>query len=92
MPYIVKLESANDGKHKWIAHFKDGRQTRFGAAGYEDYTQHNDKLRRASYRKRHAKDLETKDPYKAGYLSYYILWGDSTSIKENVKDYNKRFG
>jgi hypothetical protein len=92
MPTIVKLERANDGKHKWIAHFKDGRKTRFGAYGYEDYTQHHDKERRNSYRKRHAKDLNTNDPYRAGYLSFYILWGDSTSIQENVKDYNKRFG
>lgn len=92
MPYIVKLEPANDGKHKWIAHFKDGRITRFGASGYEDYTQHNDKSRRQAYRKRHYKDLDTNDPYRAGYLSYYILWGDSTSIRDNVSEYNRRFG
>jgi hypothetical protein len=92
MPYISKLEQANDGKHKWIAHFKDGRMTRFGAVGMDDYTITKDEEQRKRYRARHKKDLDTNDPYRAGYLSYYILWGDSTSIKENVKEYNKRFG
>ena len=91
MPCIVKLEPAHDGKHKWIAHFQDGRKTRFGSAPYQDYTQHHDVERRRLYRARHARDLNTKDPYRAGYLSYYILWGDSTSLKENVEAYNRRF-
>jgi hypothetical protein len=91
MPYISKLEQANDGKHKWIAHFKDGRITRFGASGYQDYTQHHDKSRREAYRKRHHKDLDIDDPYRAGYLSWYILWNFPT-IQASVKDFNKRFG
>jgi hypothetical protein len=35
--------------------------------------------------------LDTDDPYRAGYLSYYILWGDSTSIDTNIRAYNRRF-
>jgi hypothetical protein len=88
---LIRLEEANDGKHKYIAHFSNGRKTRFGAKGYEDYTMHHDVKRREAYRKRHAKDLATNDPYRAGYLSYYILWGDSTSIAENIRAYNRRF-
>lgn len=91
MVKIVKLEQADDGKHKWIAYFDDGKKTRFGASGFEDYTQHKDNERRSRYRIRHKKDLETGDPHRAGYLSYWILWGDSTSIKENVKAFNQRF-
>lgn len=88
---LVRLEPARDGKHKWIAHFANGRKTRFGAAGMSDYTMHRDTERRRLYRARHAKDLDTRDPYRAGYLSYYILWGDSTDIDTNVREYNKRF-
>jgi hypothetical protein len=88
---LVRLEKANDGKYKWIAYFSDGSKTRFGAHGFEDYTQHKDSERRRLYRLRHAKDLKTNDPKRAGYLSYYILWGDSTNINENIKAYNKRF-
>jgi len=88
---LLRIEPANDGKHKYIAHFKNGRKTKFGASGYSDYTINKDLDRRNAYRKRHAKDLDTNDPYRAGYLSYYILWGDSTSIAQNIKDYNLRF-
>jgi hypothetical protein len=88
---LLRLEPANDNKYKYIAHFTDGRKTRFGAKGYSDYTIHKDVQRRDAYRKRHAKDLNTNDPYRAGYLSYYILWGDSTSIAENIRAYNRRF-
>ena len=88
---IISLEKANDGKHKWIAHFTNGRKTRFGAAGASDYTIHKDKVRRDAYRARHAKDLLTNDPYRAGYLSYNILWGNNTNMNTNVKEYNQRF-
>ena len=85
------LERANDGKHKWKAIFKDGKTTKFGAEGADDYTLTGDKERRAAYKIRHAKDLETRDPKRAGYLSYYILWGDSTSIAANLTAYKRRF-
>jgi hypothetical protein len=67
------------------------KTTHFGAEGMEDYTTHKDKERRARYRKRHKKDLKTKDYTRAGYLSYYILWGDSSDFNQAVKDYKKRF-
>jgi len=92
MPRIVKLEQARDGKHKWIAHFDNGKKTRFGASGMEDYTMHHDEERRKRYLARHAKDLKTNDPTRAGFLSYYVLWGSSTSLEQNVRDYNRRFG
>jgi len=56
-----------------------------------DYTISKDKERRKRYRARHKRDLKTKDFTRAGYLSYYILWGDSTSLDKNIKDYKKRF-
>ena len=88
---MVRLEKATDEKHKWVAHFKDGRTTRFGAHGMDDYTITHDKEQRERYRKRHAKDLKTKDPHRAGYLSYYLLWGESTSLSTNLATYNSRF-
>jgi len=87
----MKLIQSNDGKHKWIAKFKDGTETRFGAFGMDDYTITHDKEQREKYRKRHKKDLETHNPKRAGFLSYYILWGDSTSIQTNKRAYERRF-
>lgn len=88
---LVRLEKASDGKHKWIAHFSDGTKTRFGAFGMPDYTLTGDKERRTAFRQRHARDLRTKDPQRAGFLAMFLLWGDSTSLQQNVKDYNRRF-
>jgi hypothetical protein len=88
---IVEVLPALDGKHKYIAVFKDGRKTRFGAAGMDDYTLTGDEEQRERYRVRHKKDLRTGDPYRAGYLSYYLLWGDSRSLLRNIKEYNRRF-
>ena len=67
------------------------RTTHFGSSGFDDYTLTGDKEQRERYRERHKKDLETKDPTRPGYLSYYILWGDSTSRQKNIADYKKRF-
>lgn len=91
MVKILRIEPADDGVHKWIAFFDNGKHTKFGAYGMSDYTQHHDKSRRESYRKRHQKDLETNDPTRAGYLSYEILWGAYTSIKKNILAFNKKF-
>jgi hypothetical protein len=91
MVKIVKLEKANDGKHKYIAIFDDGTRTKFGAYGMSDYTLHKDKERKRLYELRHKKDLETNDPKRAGYLSMYVLWNKPT-IEASIKDYNRRFG
>jgi hypothetical protein len=93
MELVGITRSPRAGK-KWRATFRvDGRErhTDFGATGYEDYTQHGDAVRAAAYRKRHAKDLHTRDPTRAGFLSYYILWG-SPNFQANVRAYRRQFG
>ena len=87
------IESPNRLK-KWRAIFKDGDRTKhtdFGAKGMDDYTISHNKEQRDRYRKRHAKDLKTDDPTRAGYLSYYILWGDSTSLSANINSYKRKY-
>jgi hypothetical protein len=91
---LVSVSHVSDGKHKYEAKFlDDGKEikTKFGASGMDDYTITHDEEQRSRYRKRHSKDLETKDVTRAGYLSYYILWGDSTSITENIREFKKKF-
>jgi hypothetical protein len=93
----MKLESvhpAHDGVHKYVATFdNDGRKkrTKFGAKGMDDYTKTHDKEQRARYIKRHQKDMATGDPTRAGYLSRYLLWGESTSMMDNLRRYKNRF-
>ena len=77
---------------KWRATFSDGTHTDFGDSRYEDYTQHKDQKRRELYKQRHKKDLKTNNPRKAGFLSYYLLWGESSSLAQNIRDYKMMFG
>ena len=94
---MIKLQilKSDNPKKKYKAIFtKDDGKTKtihFGASGYDDYTTHHDKDRRTLYRNRHEKDLKG-DPMKAGYLSYYILWGDSINIKTNISSFKIKLG
>lgn len=92
---LLSIVKSPDPKKKFRATFEldNGTQkhTDFGSAGMDDYTLTKDKEQRERYRARHMKDLKTNDPSRAGYLSMHILWGDSTSIFENIKLYKKRF-
>jgi len=99
MTKLIKIIKSDRPLKKWTAIFKldNGKETKVHF-GYNnpndknnDYTLHKDKERRELYRKRHEKDLKTNDPTRAGYLSYYILWGDSTNIKTNIENYKKKF-
>jgi hypothetical protein len=95
---MVKLISntrATDGIHKYQATFETdagrSKTTKYGALGYPDYTKSHDKEQRDRYRSRHAKDLRTQDPTRAGFLSYHVLWGPSTSVHANLAAYRARF-
>jgi hypothetical protein len=94
MRVVIKKSTNKDKKMMAIFYDEDGKKlntSHFGSAGMNDYTLTGDKEARKRYRERHAKDLDTKDYKRPGYLSYYILWGDSTSLQENIKNYKKRF-
>jgi hypothetical protein len=94
MVKVVITKSTIKGK-KYTAIFYDKdkkiKTTHFGQYGADDYTLSKDKEQRTRYRNRHEKDLKTRDYKRAGFLSYYILWGESTSIKQNIKSYKSRF-
>ena len=87
----MRLVRSTDGVHKWVAEFEDGTKTRFGAAGMDDFTLTGDKDQRLRYLMRHRKNENWNNPKSAGALSRYILWGDSTSIAENLAAYKRRF-
>lgn len=92
---LISVKAATDGKHKYTAQFlqDNGRTktTHFGAKGYIDKTLGATDAQVKAYRERHKKDLDTKDPTRSGYLSYYLLWGDSQSFTENLFNFKKRF-
>lgn len=97
MEYKLLSINKSINKNKKLSAVFENKKTKrtktvhFGSLGMDDYTITKDKEQRERYRKRHQKDLKTNDPTRAGYLSYYILWGDSTSRKTNIASYKKRF-
>jgi hypothetical protein len=92
---LIKIipSAKKDKKYDAVFEAENGRTktTSFGAKGMDDYTITQDKEQRARYRERHKKDLQTGDPTKAGFLSYYLLWGNSTSIMQNLAAYRKKY-
>ena len=94
----LKLKAVRPSRNpqkKWDAVFdREGREkvVSFGAKGMSDYTKHKNKTRRGLYLQRHSGMGEHwNQPDTPGALSRWILWGPSTSFRQNVKSYRKRF-
>lgn len=92
---LVKVVKSSKPDKKFMAVFETDtgrtKTTHFGAKNMDDYTLTGNKEQRDRYRQRHKKDLDTGDPTRAGYLSYHLLWGDSTSLQQNLAAYRRRF-
>ena len=94
MPKIEIRKSTREGKKLMaILTYDDGRTktVHFGAEGYEDYTTSKDKEQRSRYLLRHRKNENWNVPDTAGSLSKHILWGETTSRKENIRLFKKKF-
>lgn len=92
---LVRVEKSKRKGKKWVAVFEDengrNKQTHFGSEGMNDFLLTGDVDARNRYWIRHQKDLRTRDPTRAGYLSLYLLWNKPT-MDASIKDYKKRFG
>ena len=93
---LVSIKPSTKSGKKLMATFKDkesGREsvTHFGQATADDYTKTKDKAQRARYRDRHRGDNLT-NPRSPGALSWNILWGNSTSKRDNIASYKRKFG
>lgn len=90
-----QLEDATDGRHKYVGVFTDDNnkvlRVPFGAKGYEDYTQHGNRVRRSLYLARHRVREDWNNPYSAGALSKHLLWGDTSSLRQNIELFKRRF-
>ena len=93
---LIRVEASDLKNKRFAAIFSDGKKEKkvnFGLRNPKKgtYIDTKDKKLRDAYRARHKVDLKTKDPMRAGYLSYYLLWGDHTSLARNIADYKNRF-
>jgi hypothetical protein len=71
--------------------FENGKTVHFGQAGGQTYIDHGDKEKRAAYLKRHEVREDWSDPYSAGALSRFLLWGDSKDLETNHMAFMRRF-
>ena len=92
---IVKIENSPRKNKRFRVYLENNDHYDFGLDNGKTYIDHHDKIKRENYRKRHmANDTEKHliqnfIPSPA-LFSYYILWGDSTSVQENIEKLNKR--
>ena len=75
-----------------MAAIHDGPTVHFGATGYQDFTQHGDEDRKASYLARHKtrEDWTLAGAKTAGFYARWILW-NKPSLAESIADINRRF-
>lgn len=93
MVELIRLEKSKRKNKRYDAIFRINdnlKRVPFGSSEHENYTIHKDKQRRQRYRKRHINDNLT-DPMSPGSLSWFILWGDSVSLNDNIKNFKNKF-
>ena len=93
MAKLIKISPSKAKNKLYTAYFMVNdkvKRVHFGSSKHENFTMHKDEKRKNAYRNRHAIDLRTNDPTKAGYLSYYILWNKPT-LHASIQDYKKKF-
>jgi len=91
---VLFAPSTRKGKKMMGIFYKDDEirpiVRHFGSASYSDYTTHHDPERRERYRKRHNTRF-IHDPTTPASLSWHILWGPTTDIITNIREYKKKF-
>ena len=67
------------------------KKVHFGQENSDDYTITKDKEQRDRYRARTKSVYNKAPPTSASRLAGDLLWGDSTSLQQNIKDYKKKY-
>ena len=92
----MSVSPSNRDAKKLKAVFKSDGKTKtvhFGQKGSSTYLDHKNKQKRTNYIKRHSANEKHlwSDPTKPATLSRFILWGPSTSLRDAVSKYKRRF-
>ena len=88
---FISLEKSNKPNKKLVITFSEPDLTiHFGSKNSSTFLDHQDKVKRSNYLKRH-KVNENWNQVNAGSLSAYILWGDSSDMYSNLINYLDKF-
>ena len=88
---LKDIYKSNRKNKRFVAIFENGKKIHFGLNGGSTYIDHHDNKKRFNYLKLHEVNEDWNDPYKAGTLSAYLLWGNHRTLKENIREFNKVF-
>ena len=92
--YVNITKSTRQGKKMVVIFYDEAKKkvktTHFGASAYEDYTTHQDLVRKQNYIARHKERENWNDYMTAGSLSLWILWNKPT-LTASIEDYMRKF-
>jgi hypothetical protein len=96
MAKLIRIVPSANREKKYDAVFEGGKVVSFGGrrengVPYDDFLSSGNRMKREAYIARHRVNEDWTDPYAAGTLSRYLLWGDSRKLSENLAAYRKRF-
>ena len=87
----MKVEKSEREDKRLKAIF-DSRVVHFGSPSpSRAYVDHGDAEKRRAYLARHKPRENWNNPFSAGALARWVLWGNSTDINKNIGAYRKRF-
>jgi len=90
---FISLERSPRKNKRFVFEYKDGDKIKKIHFGYENgstYIDNKDKTKRKNYLARH-RVREDWTKINPASLSRWVLWGDNTSLKENLEDYLDKF-
>ena len=87
----MKIETSTRADKRLMATFANGKVVHFGQRGGQTYIDTGDERKRTAYLARHKSRENWDDPYSAGALSRWLLWGDSKSLDVNHDTFMRRF-
>lgn len=94
MPKILKIEPSKLKNKRYRVYLEDDTHYDFGLDTGKTYIDGVSDLTRTNYRNRHLGNLTEKKLISSltpspSLYSYYLLWGESRSIHDNIKKLNK---
>ena len=87
----MEITTSTKKDKRYTATFKDGKKINFGSKGGKTYIDSATQQTKDAWIARHKVRERWNDPRTAGSLAKHILWGDSKSVKENIKTFKKKF-
>jgi hypothetical protein len=85
------IQNSNKADKRFMITFSNGKTVHFGLKGGSTYIDHKDKKKRSNYLARHKVRENWDDPYSAGALSRWLLWGDYPDLEKNHKAFMKKY-